>query len=143
MSFIPHLGTEVKDINPDFASPLDVLQVCFYAQIRLNQMLTHGMPLSEQERQTEAILNEIDTVAYMTQTEDIHAKWKDEKLAREFLNRLSELEEDAYNILLTSIEKLEDGNPLRDLAAAYQKALALKAKGEISPLIMLDPTQSL
>lgn len=141
MPFIATLAGEVKDINPDQASPDDVLQVCRHAQARLNQMLTHGLPLSQQERDTERLLEEIDTIAETVQRDEIHLRWNQEKLAHDFLGRLSEMEQQAYNIFLSSIERLEDGNPLHSLAEAYQEALDLKAKGELPGVYMLDTIQ--
>ena len=138
MPLIATLAGEVKDINPDAASPDDVHQVCRFAQARLNQMLTHGLPLSQQERDTEKLLDEIDTIAEAVQRQDVRTRWHDEKLAHDFLGRLSEMEQQAYSIFLSSLEKLEDGNPLHTVAEEYQEALEMKAKGEMPGVIMLD-----
>lgn len=139
MPLISTLAGEVKDINPDLATLQDVQHVCLFAQVRLNEMLTHGMPLSKAEQQTEEILNEVDTILEALSREDTRASWKQEALAHVLLGRLSELEEKAYNIFLSSIEDLEHDNPLNSLAQAYQEALELKAKGEISGALTVPP----
>ena len=137
MPIISTLAGEVSDINPDLASPHDVAQVCRFAQARLNQMLTHGMPMSKAEGQTERLLEEIDTVIQTLGTAEVQASWKEEKLAHVILGRLAEMEQEAYNIFLASIEELEEGNPLHSLAEAYRQALDMKARGEITGVIVI------
>ena len=138
MPLIATLAGEVKDINPDMASPDDVHQVCLFAQARLNQMLTHGLPLSQQERDTEKLLDEVDTIANALQQEEVRSRWNDEKLAHDFLGRLSEMEQQAYSVFLSSLEKLEEDNPLHTVAEEYREALELKAQGEMPGVVMLD-----
>ena len=140
MPIISTLAGEVRDINPDLATAGDVRDICRFAQARLNQMLTNGMPLSKQERETEEILEEIDTILETLKRDEIQNTWKAEGLAHAFLGRLSELEDRAYNIFLTSIEEVEEGNPLTSLAEEYREALALKAKGQVHGAIVVPWT---
>ena len=141
MPLISTLAGEVSDINPDLASPQDVAQVCRFAQARLNQMLTHGKPMSKAEGQTESLLDEIDTVLQTLSTNEVRNSWKEEKLAHVILGRLAEMEHEAYNIFLASIEELEDGNPLHSLAEAYREALQMKARGEVIGVAVIPGEQ--
>ena len=140
MPIISTLGGEVRDLDPDKLSPSDVAQICIMAQMRLNQMLTHGQPLSDTEEKTGKILDEIDTILRTVQAPDVQTRWKPEALAHIIVGRLAELEDEAYHIFLASIEELEHDNPLRSLAEAYRLALEQKQQGQIPGAMVLgDP----
>ena len=138
MPIISTLAGEVRDIDPEKASPRDVAQICVMAQARLNQMLTHCQPLSETEEKTSKILDEVDTMIRTVQEPNVNARWKAEGLAHIILGRLAELEDEAYGVFLAAIEDLEDGNPLKSLAEAYREALKLKEQGQIPGATVIE-----
>ena len=126
---------EVSDLDPARTTPDDMLLICAQAKMRLDQMGDHGVPLSATEAIAERIRSEVETIEQHAQRPEIRAGWQDEGHVKDFLHRMRELETEAYNAFLTDLEKLEDGNPLREFAARYQHLLELKRRGEIPGLI--------
>lgn len=135
MPFVSTLAGEVSDLDPAKTEPDDIIMVCAMAKTRLDQMGDYGIPLSGMETVAERIRGEVETIEELVRRPEIRAGWRGEGHVNDVLQRLQELETEAYDAFLAGLENLEEDNPLRHLAAQYQQMLELKRQGRVSGLI--------
>ena len=139
MAFRSTLAGEVTDFDPEKTNPEDIVNICFQAKMRLDQVHDYGIPLSRTEETVERIRDEIELIEQAAKHPQIQATWREELHAHRLLSRLDELEKEAYDAFCAVIERLEPDNPLRILNEQYREALRLKREGALPGIIQNEP----